>query len=298
MRNRTAARNYSPSFDVLERRDVPSSVATQATLLQFLSRLPAQVLREALQLRVTATDRSAGTHHHIAHAKGHPHHGTSKPGPAGPQGPQGPQGQVGPQGPQGAVGPQGATGPQGLPGPQGPQGATGAQGPQGPQGPQGATGPQGPQGATGPQGPQGATGPQGPQGPAGPSWISIPFSVAPGQTSTPIAVPTDQASIILFTSTTAGDTGVGSLTVQQSTANGGYLAWVGGSGAGGPLAFGHSSNSGTVYGNGATAACYADSDGQAAVKAPDPGHFVITNNFDPNLQPITITGTVWILRTA
>jgi hypothetical protein len=118
MRNRTKVRQYHPSFDVLEHRDVPSSVASPTSVLQFLEHLPTPVLHEALTFRTGVADRSAGADHHRA-TGGHHHHslgllglieGKKKQppkfvmGPPGPQGPQGPQGPVGPQGPAGPSG--------------------------------------------------------------------------------------------------------------------------------------------------------------------------------------------------
>jgi hypothetical protein len=176
MRNRTDARRHRPSFDVLERRDVPSSAASAASLLHFLESLPAPVLHEALALPTGVADRSAGSHHHAT--DGHHHH---------------------------SHGLHGFTGdikkvPKGLPGPPGPQGPPGLQGPQGP---------------VGPQGPAGATGPAGPQGPQGPSGTVIPFNLDIGASSAPITVPVDDPVFILGTTTTPFEQGSGFITLEH-----------------------------------------------------------------------------------
>lgn len=129
MRNRTAARGYRPTFDVLERRDTPSSVVTGASLLHLLDS------------RAVPAVHTAGMHHHAT--GGHLHHrhdahapGLAKkakilqgpPGPPGPQGPAGPQGAPGNSGPAGSQGAQGSPGPAGLPGPAGIVGSGFAQG--------------------------------------------------------------------------------------------------------------------------------------------------------------------------
>jgi hypothetical protein len=112
MRNRITARHYHPTFDVLERRDVPSTLATGAGL------------RHILDSRAQPALHSAAGHHH--HAAGRHHHHRpgahalglagkvriiqGPPGPSGPQGPAGPQGTPGPAGPRGPTGPQGQAG--------------------------------------------------------------------------------------------------------------------------------------------------------------------------------------------
>jgi hypothetical protein len=122
MRNRAAA-CYQPSFDVLEGREVPSSVTTAASLLHFLNSLPPRVLQEALALRPAVAHASRVAHHHAA--GGHPHRGDGlhglpqarKKGPVtvpGPPGPPGPQGVPGSAGPAGAPGPVGPAGPSGV----------------------------------------------------------------------------------------------------------------------------------------------------------------------------------------
>jgi hypothetical protein len=126
MRNRTAARNHRPSFDVLERRDLPST--TGAGLLHLLQSVPTQVFVQAFSQRMD----SAGAHHHAVAKRHHPgadvhahplaRKKTVQTGPPGPPGPQGPPGLPGPVGPKGPAGPTGATG---APGPQGPAGPSG-----------------------------------------------------------------------------------------------------------------------------------------------------------------------------
>jgi hypothetical protein len=123
MRNHTAARPYRPSLDVLERRDVPSSVTTPSSLLHFLDRLPPGALQAALDLRAEGARGHGAAHHHAPGR--HLHHGDAlhgriearKKGPVtvpGPPGPPGPQGAPGPAGPMGPLGPAGAPGPSGL----------------------------------------------------------------------------------------------------------------------------------------------------------------------------------------
>jgi hypothetical protein len=105
MRNRTATRTYRPTFDVLERRDVPSALAAWASLLHFLES------RAGPAMHTAGTHAQArGGHHHHRHAA-HPPAFTRKaklaqgpPGPPGPQGPAGPQGNPGPAGPAGPSG--------------------------------------------------------------------------------------------------------------------------------------------------------------------------------------------------
>jgi hypothetical protein len=107
MRNRTTARTYHPTFDVLERRDVPSAVATGAGLLHLLDSRAVHALHSA-----------AGHHHHATGARHHHHRpdahalGSAKKvriiqGPPGPPGLPGP---AGPQGPKGSPGPAGLQG--------------------------------------------------------------------------------------------------------------------------------------------------------------------------------------------
>jgi hypothetical protein len=126
VRTRNALLSHRPSFDLLERRDVPSAAAAEANLLHLLQRVPTQVLQEALALRTVVEERAAVTHHRHA-TPGHPPSGAGlhvlakgkKKRPTGLPGPQGPAGATGPTGPQG---PQGVQGPTGSQGPQGPSG--------------------------------------------------------------------------------------------------------------------------------------------------------------------------------
>jgi hypothetical protein len=125
MRNRTGARTYRPTFEILERRDVPSALA-RASLLHFLDS------------RAVPAVHTAETHHQARGEHHHHHHKPHAPafakkarilqGPPGPPGPQGPAGPQGPQGNTGSTGPQGNQGPVGLPGPSGIVGSGFAQG--------------------------------------------------------------------------------------------------------------------------------------------------------------------------
>jgi hypothetical protein len=110
MRIRTRARTYRLTVDVLESRDVPSSVTTGAGLLHPPRHLPPPVVLEALVHETPAAGRGAGAHHHAQGGHVHPGldlprlaHGKKK-RPATPAGAAGRQGPLGPQGPPGAAG--------------------------------------------------------------------------------------------------------------------------------------------------------------------------------------------------
>ncbi len=252
MRNSTKAHRFHSTFDILERRETPSSVAAGTNLLHLLEALPARVLREALTDRPVADAKSAVAHPEVVTTGGHHHDSLEShravpdkkaaktkagpPGPAGAQGPQGIQGPTGavgpagPQGPAGAAGAQGpagaagATGAQGTAGAAGAAGATGATGATGPAGATGATGPAGATGATGPTGATGATGATGPQGPAGPTGTLITGTLAPDAFSALIPVTANVPVYIIATSLTPGNYGTAWLTVVSTN---GLLVWSG-----------------------------------------------------------------------
>ena len=295
MRNRRRTRHYHPSFDVLERRDVPSSVATGSGLLLFLD-------SRAVPVVPTAGAHHHRHHHHHAGPHGLPdgggshttifakkHKGTQ--GTPGPQGPAGPPGATGPQGPAGKEGPQGPAGTTGTQGPQGPQGGTGPQGAQGPQGPSGTgSGPQGPQGPQGAQGPQGTTGPQGsqgPQGPQGPSGTVIPFTLAPGAGSAAIPLPANTPILLIATCTTVGDLGIGSINVVSSPTEG-ILDW---SGVEAPTtSSGAPTITGGFSGTAGTQMLHFDFNKQLSVQVNDATSIVVVSG-----SSTTLTGFLWIL---
>jgi hypothetical protein len=100
MRNRTGAHTYRPAFDVLERRDVPSALATRLSVLPFLES------RAVLAVHTAAThgQTRAGHHHrHEVHGPAFARRAKLPGGPPGPPGPQGPPGPAGPAGPAGIM---------------------------------------------------------------------------------------------------------------------------------------------------------------------------------------------------
>jgi hypothetical protein len=161
----------------------------------------------------------------------------------------------------------------------------------------GPEGPQGLQGPAGPVGTQGEAGPAGPQGPAGPLGTVIPFDLASGASSAPIAVPADQPVLVIANTTTANDQGTGFITLEYSPLNGGVLTWNGLNSIPTPTstasaADGYSSNAGTqssvVFMP--TAMLSFSKSGQVVLEVTDPGHFVIYNG-----RGAEETGTLWIL---
>jgi hypothetical protein len=255
MRNRSAARPYRPGFEALEHRDVPSAGLGTSSLMHLGESQTAAVVHEG---HVGHT----GAHHHHGtpghHYHGHALHGLidlrKKPSKA-------------------TSGPMGPAGPQGPPGPQGPQGPTGPLGPQGIQGIQGLTGPQGPQGL---------------QGPPGPSGTVIPFSLAAGASSAPITVAADTPVFIVANTTTNGDPGTASLSLER--VQGVALEWTGLNVANRPLSTpptltgGFSSAAGTVM-------LTFDNIGVVTLQSAGPDSFVIHNGGQRGIQ----TGVIWIL---
>jgi hypothetical protein len=140
----------------------------------------------------------------------------------------------------------------------------------------------GPQGPPGPQGPQG---PIGPQGPAGPSGRVIKYDLAPGASSAPITVATDQPVFVIGTNKTQGDRGTGFMSLEH--ASGMFLEWTGvnSTQGGAPtLAGGFTSTGGTTM-------ITIDFSGQVSLQVADADHFVIHNGSAGEQ-----TGSVWILE--
>jgi len=187
MRTLTEARTYHPSFDVLERRDVPSAVTAGAGLLPSLDSLPTRVLVDMLVGRMTAPGTSARAHHH--HHRGPHHHAGTDP-----HGQHLARKKI----------------VQGPPGPPGPEGPAGAAGPAGPEGPAGATG---------------AAGPAGPEGSPGTSGHVFFYHLAAGASSAPITVSGDLPVFVIGTNTTPGDRGTGFISLENGL--GQFLEWSG-----------------------------------------------------------------------
>jgi hypothetical protein len=252
MQNRSAAHRHDARFDVLERRDVPTTAAAGAALHHVLSTAPARIAVEPLVQAPPADGPRGLVHASVVttrhHPQGHgPHSGFDV-----------------------------KKKPTGLPGPQGPQG------------PQGPIGPEGPKGATGAQGPTGATGPQGPTGPSG---VAIPFSLAAGTSSAPIAVAVDTPVFVIANNTTNGDRGTGFISLEHASASitGPFLEWTGVNSpntiSGAPTTT--SGFTGTV----GTVMLAFDFEHNVTLQiGPDSDHFVVHNATASNQ-----TGVVWVL---
>jgi hypothetical protein len=238
MRTLTEARTYHPSFDVLERRDVPSAVTAGAGLLPSLDSLPTRVLVDMLVQRMTAPGTSARAHHH--HRGPHHHAG------AGPHGQHLAKKKI----------------LQGPPGPPGPEG------PAGPAGPEGSAGPAGPAGVAGPAGP---AGPEGLPGPLGHLYF---YELAPGASSAfPIPVDPDDPVFVIGTNTTPGNRGTGFISLENGAGN--FLEWSGvnsTTSSGGPPTL-TSGFTGTV----GTKMLAIDFDGAVTLQVAGPDHFVVHN---------------------
>src|SRR5690242_115322 len=100
MRNRTAAHRHHSTFDVLDHRDAPTTVAVGASLLHFLDSLPARVLVDALTNRPVAEGHRAVVHHNALTGRHH-HHGDGSNGAVPAKKKKPPTGIPGPQGPPG-----------------------------------------------------------------------------------------------------------------------------------------------------------------------------------------------------
>jgi hypothetical protein len=125
----------------------------------------------------------------------------------------------------------------------------------------------------------------GPQGPAGPSGRVIKFDLAPGASSSPITVASDQPVFIVGNTTTVGYRGTGYMSLEH--ASGSFLEWTGVNASKGTtptLAGGFTSAAGTNM-------ITIDFSGQVSLQVADADHFVIHNASGGER-----TGSIWILE--
>ncbi len=114
--------------------------------------------------------------------------------------------------------------------------------------------------------------------------MAISFNLAAGGSSAPIAVAADTPIFIVANTTTVGDRGTGSMSLEH--AQGSFLEWTGvnaSEGAAPTLAGGFTSTAGTSM-------ITIDSSGNVKLEVADADHFVVHNASGGSR-----TGTVWIL---
>jgi hypothetical protein len=140
-------------------------------------------------------------------------------------------------------------------------------------------------GPQGPPGPQGPLGPIGPQGPAGPSGRVITFDLAPGASSAPITVKSNQPVFIIGTTTTTGDRGTGYMSLLHVP--GQFLEWTGVNSTQG----GAPTLAGGFSGAGGTTMITIDFSGKVSLQVADADRFFIHNSAAGEQ-----TGSIWILE--